>query len=114
MGRCGLVVGIGCCGGNHITLAVHSIFTGSILGFHMSEGATEKPTDKLTHFIQNQNWQKTTQKLKRNTLPVTSVCAGVVWLCGLGAGVVATASSLAPPYDKHTRVKDRKSAVYGK
>ena len=38
-----------------------------------------------------------TQKLKRNTLPVTSVCAEVVWLCGLGAGVVATASSLAPP-----------------
>ena len=54
MGRCVLVVGIVCCGDNHIiTLAVHSIFTGSILGFHMSEGAREKPRDTLTHFIQN-------------------------------------------------------------
>src|SRR4029434_8701897 len=163
-GRCGLVVGIGCCGGNHITLAVHSIFTGSILGFHMSEGAKEKPRihlhtfytktklaenhtntkkkhptsnfslcrsclvvwiwcwggshsiftcsilgfhmsegarekprDTLTHLIQKPNLQKTTQKLKRNSLPVTSACAEVVWLSGLGAGVVATASSLAPP-----------------
>src|SRR4029434_8803428 len=96
-GRCGLVVGIGCCGDNHIiTLAVHSVFTGSILGLHMSEGAREKPRDTLTHFIQKPNLQKTTQKIKINTLPVTSVCAEVVWLCGLGGGVVATASSLAP------------------
>ena len=93
MGRGGLVVGNGCCGDNQfITLAVHSIFTGPILGFHMSEGAREKPRDTL--FIQKPNLQKTTQKLKRNTLPVTSEA---VWLCGLGAGVVATASSLAPP-----------------
>src|SRR4029434_7080134 len=100
MGRCGLVVVIGCCGYNHIiTLAVHSIFTGSILGFHMSEGAKEAKGHTYTHFIQKPNWQKTTQILKRNTLPVTSVCAEVVWLCGLGAGVVATASSLAPSWD---------------
>src|SRR4029434_10858835 len=90
------------CGDNHIiTLAVHSIFTGPILGFHMSEGAREKPRDTLTHILYKNQTCRNTHKLKRNTLPVTSVCAEVVWLCGLGAGVVATASSLAPPYDKH-------------
>src|SRR4029434_10047358 len=42
--------GIWCWGGSH------SIFTCSILRFHMSEGAREKPRDRLTHFIPKSNW----------------------------------------------------------
>src|SRR4029434_6080518 len=83
MGRCGLVVGIGCCGYNHIiTLAVHSIFTGSILGFDMSEGAREKPRDTYTFYTKNklaENHTKTKKKHPTSNFSLCRICM-VVWI----------------------------------
>src|SRR4029434_2718645 len=83
MGRCGLVVGIGCCGHNHIiTLAVHSIFTGSIFGFHMTEGGREKPRDSYTFDTKTKLAGNHTKTKKKHPTSNFSLCRSclVVWI----------------------------------
>src|SRR4029434_9262020 len=84
MGRCGVVVGNGCCGDNHIiTFAVQSISTGSTLGFHTSEGGKEKPRDTLIHILyKNQTCRKPHKTKKKHHTSHISLCRSclVVWI----------------------------------
>src|SRR4029434_10386062 len=85
MGRCGVVVGNGCCGDNHIiTLAVHSIFTGYILGFHMSEGASQREAKGHTYTFDTknklaENHIKTKKKTPYQSLQVVHMVSGCVY-----------------------------------
>src|SRR4029434_10921501 len=78
-GRCGLVVGIGCCGDNHITLAVLSIFTGSISGCDMSEGTKEAKGHTYTFYTKNKLAENHTKSKKKHPTSNFRSCL-VVWI----------------------------------